>query len=140
MDILEIIWSLLAFAGAIVAVLLIYKLIQFLFTNWYTSRILSVIAAIGALVKTILSKEDINEVDFLIIGVLSAASFYLWVNPYAFQIAYETAIIDFETRFLSPEKLSVISYFTALLSQPPALLTISCLTLQAECSRLLFPY
>jgi hypothetical protein len=96
MDILEIIGSLLAFAGAIVAVLLIYKLIQFLFTNWYTSRILSVIAAIGSLVKTILSKEDINEVDFLIIGVLSAASFYLWVNPYAFQIDYETAIIDFD--------------------------------------------
>ena len=112
MDILENIWSLLVFAGAIIAVLLIYKLIQFLFTNWYTSRILSAIAAIGALTKTLLVKEDMTEIDFLIIGALCALSFYLWVNPYAFQIDYETAYIDFNrfgnVVFISRE---TISYF-----------------------------
>ena len=112
MNFFEIIWPWLAFAGAIVAVILIFKLIKFLFTNWYTSRILSVIAAIGALVKTILSKEDITDFDFLIIGALCAISFYIWLTPYAFQIDYETAIIDFDrfgnAVFIPRER---ISYF-----------------------------
>ena len=112
MNFFEIIWPWLAFAGAIVAVILIFKLIKFLFTNWYTSRVISAIFAISALIMTLLLKENMTEFDFLIIGALCAISFYIWLTPYAFQIDYETAIIDFDrfgnAVFIPRER---ISYF-----------------------------
>ena len=115
MNFFEIIWPWLAFAGAIVAVILIFKLIKFLFTNWYTSRVISAIFAISALIMTLLVRENRTEFDFLIIGALCAISFYIWVTPYAFQINYETAYIDFDrfgnAVFIPRERISYFVIF-----------------------------
>ena len=115
MNFFEIIWPWLAFAGAIVALILIFKLIKFLFTNWYTSRVISAIFAISALIMTLLLKENMTEFDFLIIGALCATSFYIWLTPYAFQIDYETAIIDFDrfgnAVFIPRERISYFVIF-----------------------------
>ena len=64
---------------------------------------------------TLLLKENMTEFDFLIIGALCATSFYIWLTPYAFQIDYETAIIDFDrfgnAVFIPRERISYFVIF-----------------------------
>lgn len=101
---MEYVLSALGIILAIVAVVLILKFIKFLFTNFITSRALSIGTAIASLVIALVNGDQAFE-KWLPMVILTTLSYLFMIGEVIFDVEWDgTFDLDFDTGIITPRQ------------------------------------